>query len=200
MNQNNPNQPIIDFIRSYLHNEYKDDLRFIFQLDYENERGRCPWLRLPNVADAKTKSNIRAVTDPMRHFVFSSIFLYQIMVHITSWGDDVRFINFVGNNNYNGLLDRLEMPDFGLDIVKEYNGCFLRKKLDGLKALLNRYGLMTTFINDGYHRFLLACIFDVLQRMLQDELSCLDISGEECDHFIGCVNKRSRKILNALCK
>ena len=123
------------------------------------------------------------------------------MVHITSWGDDVCFVNSVGTNNYNGLLDRLEMPDFGLDIVKEYNGCFLHKKLDGLKELLKRYDLMTICVNDGYHRFLLACIFDVLQRMLQDELFCIEyISEKERGRFVDCVSRRSKKMLDALCE
>ena len=69
MSQNNPNQPIIDYIQNYMRNDYMDDLHFVFQLDYEREGGRRPWLTFENAADAKTKSSARAASDPMRHFV-----------------------------------------------------------------------------------------------------------------------------------
>ncbi len=210
MNQNNPNQPIVDYIQNYLRSEYMDDLHFIFQLDYKREDGRRPWLCEFNAADAKVKSNIRAVADPMRHLVFSAVFLFQLMANLTIWddmshngykapeedpyGDDMDY------KDYEEFHENSGWPDFGLDIWKEFSPQFSHNKHNDLKEVIDRYGLMTTFINDGYQRFLVACIFDVLLRLLHEELFDLEISIDVCDRIVDSTDEYSKRILATLFK
>jgi hypothetical protein len=63
---------------------------------------------------------------------------------------------------------------------------------------MDRYGLMTTVVNDGCHRFLLACIFDVLLMMLHQELFGLDISTDVCDRIVDSTDEYSKRILATL--
>lgn len=208
MNQNNPNQPIIDYIQNYMRNDYMDDLHFIFQLDYEREGGRRPWLTFENAADAKTKSSARAASDPMRHFVFSSIFMFQLMANLTIW-DDMSQKGYespdedpdddeMDYGDYEEFHENSGWPDFGLDIWKEFSPRFSQNKLNDLKEVMDRYGLMTTVVNDGCHRFLLACIFDVLLMMLHQELFGLDISTDVCDRIVDSTDEYSKRILATL--
>ena len=210
MNPNTSNPSVVDYIKNYLHNEYLDDLHFIFQLDYEREDERRPWLCDFNAADAKMKSNIRAVADPMRHFVFSSIFLVQLVSNIAIW-DDKSFNGYDRSKDgaCEDLMDfsdfvefhkRSKWPDFGIDIWKEFSPCFSQKKLDDMKEIMDRYGLMTTYLNNGYQRFLLACIVDVLQIMLLDELMDLDVSWKVCDRISERANEYSKSIFATLFK
>ena len=208
MSQNNPNQPIIDYIQNYMRNDYMDDLHFVFQLDYEREGGRRPWLTFENAADAKTKSSARAASDPMRHFVFSSIFMFQLMANLTIW-DDMSQKGYespdqdpdddeMDYGDYEEFHENSGWADFGLDIWKEFSPRFSQNKLNDLKEVMDRYGLMTTVVNDGCHRFLLACIFDVLLMMLHQELFGLDISTDVCDRIVDGTDEYSKRMLAAL--
>ncbi len=205
MNQNYLEQLTRDYIQNYLRNEYMDDLRFIFQKDYEREGGRRPWLTFENAADAKSKIDNRAETDPLRHFVFSSIFLYQLMAYITIKDDmnhngykspnEAAYEEFMDSDKFQEFLDHSGWPDFGLDIWQEFSAKYSQKKIDGLNELLDRYGLVIPFLN---YRFRLASVFDVLQRLLQEELFRLDISNDVKSRIVDCANENTQKMLSIL--
>ena len=205
MNQNYLEQLTRDYIQNYLRNEYMDDLRFIFQKDYEYENGRSPCLRDFNAADAKSKIDNRAETDSLRHFVFSSIFLYQLMAYITIKDDmnhngykspnEAAYEEFMDSDKFQEFLDHSGWPDFGLDIWQEFSAKYSQKKIDGLNELLDRYGLVIPFLN---YRFRLASIFDVLQRLLQEELFRLDISNDVKSRIVDCANENTQKMLSIL--
>lgn len=95
---------------------------------------------------------------------------------------------------------RSRWPDFGIDIWKEFSPCFSQKKLEDMKEIMDRYGLMTTVVNDGCHRFLLACVFDVLLMMLHQELFGLDISTDVCDRIVDSTDEYSKRMLATLFK
>lgn len=199
-----------DYIQSYMHNEYMEDLHFVFKLDYESAGRYRPWLNCNNADDAKTKSNIRAATDPLRHFVFSSIFLYHLITHITMW-DDMSHDDYKAPDEdpYNETLeyddfkefhDDLGWPDFGLDIWKEFSAKYSHEKLfpEGVKMIMERYGLMTTFLNDSLHRYLLASMFKAMHQILFDKLMDLDVSMDVTDRIAETVDENFKRFLTIL--
>lgn len=204
MNNQNNNQ---DFIREYLLKDYDRDLRFIFASDCESECSGRLWLKTGHLDEIKQKNCECAQADPARHFVFSGIFLYQLMTHLLLWDEmsqresespdgkgDPRYLHY---HKFASLLEHLGWPNFGLDIWKEFSDGFSQKKLffAGLEEIIDRYGLMAARPENNAYKFILACIFDALSGMLKEGLQLLDIPEEEKNSIFATAKEQSEKIL-----
>ena len=187
----NTNKLLSGFVQDYLSNDYKKDLQFIFERNDTMEKWLFRGLSEENLERIKLRNCTSSAENPLRNLIFSGVFLYQLMVHIVLWDD-------MGHNenckythkelyketfkydDYTNFLEKSGWPDFGLDIYLEFamensKDGFLP---DGVKKIMDRYGLMTSMRKDASHQFVLACVFKAMQDALQTEMWNLDVPEE----------------------
>jgi hypothetical protein len=204
---NNCGLVLEDFVQYYLRGDYDQDLHYIFETEYEPHCNGRLWLNSGHWDEIKRKNCECASADPIRNFVFSGIFLYQLMTHLLLWDEmtqkdfespngeaNPRYLNY---EKYVSLLEHLGWPGFGLDIWKEFSNQFSHKKLffEGLEEILDRYGLMTSRFGNDTYRFILVCIFNVMYGLLQEGVQQMDIPASQKRSILATAKDHSERIL-----
>ncbi|ACX74957.1 conserved domain protein [Fibrobacter succinogenes subsp. succinogenes S85] len=199
---------VFEFVQSYLSNDYKKDLQFIFE---KNETAEKWLLRGIDLERVKARNQASASEDPIRNFVFSGVFLFQLLVYIILWDDEVHnerckrtneepYENSFTYDNLVAFLENSGWADFGLDIYKEFTMAYPLCGLvpDGVHEVIDRYGLMKSMRKDCTHRFTLACVFLAMHGVLQTELKKLDIPDDVLERILCLARGYASEMLNRL--
>ncbi len=199
---------VLEFVQSYLSNDYKKDLQFIFE---KNETAEKWLLRGIDLERVKARNQACAAEDPIRNFVFSGVFLFQLLVYIILWDDVLHnekckrtnekpYENSFRYDDLIAFLEKSGWPDFGLDIHKEYSMAYPLCGLvpDGVHEVIDRYGLMKSMRKDCTHRFTLACVFLAMHGVLQSELKKLDIPDDVFERILCLARGYASEMLNRL--
>lgn len=199
---------MLEFVHSYLSDDYKKDLQFIFE---KNETAEKWLLRGIDLERVKARNQASASEDPIRNFVFSGVFLFQLLVYIILWDDvlhnekckrtnEKSYENSFTYDNLVAFLENSGWPDFGLDIYKEFTMAYPLCGLvpDGVHEVIDRYGLMKSMHKDCTHRFALACVFLAMHGVLQTELKKLDIPDDVLERILCLARGYASEMLNRL--
>ena len=168
----------IILIKKYLENEYKEDIKKIFNteprydgwfcIDYHNEL----WSEIQAKNLALSKEN------PDRHFVLSSVFLFHFAVTIAMWDE----CSYNQTFNYDGFKEFYEgltrWPQMHLTYWKEFTQRDSEEEflLADVKKILDRFCLMRNGIQNRTSEFMLSCIFTAMQGQLNDALLKWNVS------------------------
>ena len=204
---------VLEFVQSYLSDDYKKDLQFIFEKNDTAEKWLLRGLDLERV---KARNQACAAEDPIRNFVFSGVFLFQLLVYIIL-KDDVGhnercertqceltnnepYENSFTNDDLVTFLEKSGWPDFGQSIYKEFTMEYPLGGLvpDGVHEVIDRYGLMKSMRKDCTHRFALACVFLAMHGVLQSELQKLDIPDDVSERILCLARGYASEMLERL--
>ncbi len=165
-------------IKKYLENEYKEDIKKIFNteprydgwfcIDYHNDL----WTEIQDKNLALSKEN------PDRHFVLSSVFLFHFAVTIAMWDE----CSYNQTFNYDGFKEFYEgltrWPQMHLTYWKEFTQRDSEEEflLADVEKILDRFSLMRNGIQNRTSEFMLSCIFAAMQGQLNDTLLKWNVS------------------------
>jgi hypothetical protein len=168
----------IIMIKKYLENEYKEDIKKIFNteprydgwfcIDYHNDL----WTEIQDKNLALSKEN------PDRHFVLSSVFLFHFAVTIAMWDE----CSYNQTFNYDGFKEFYEgltrWPQMHLTYWKEFTQRDSEEEflLADVEKILDRFSLMRNGIQNRTSEFMLSCIFAAMQGQLNDTLLKWNVS------------------------
>lgn len=164
-------------IKEYLENEYKEDVKNIFDTEPRYDR----WFRIINNSvhwpEIRAKNSVLAKENPDRHFVLSSVFLFHFVVTIALW-DEISYNHTFNYDSFEEFFEITGSPEMHLNYWKEWTRQdseeeFLPKDVE---KILDRFGLMRNGVPNRSSEFMLSCIFSTMQGWLNDALLKWNVS------------------------
>jgi hypothetical protein len=168
----------IIMIKKYLENEYKEDIKNVFNTESRDDGWFCIDYHNDLWTEIQDKNLALSKENPDRHFVLSSIFLFHFAVTIAMWDE----CSYNQTFNYDGFREFYEKltgwPQMHLTYWKEFTQRDSEEEflLADVKKILDRFSLMRNGIQNRTSEFMLSCIFAAMQGLLNDALLKWNVS------------------------
>ena len=168
----------IIMIKKYLENEYKEDIKNVFNTEPRCDSWFCIDYNRDQWAEIQAKNLALSKENPDRHFVLSSVFLFHFAVTIAMWDE----CSYNQTFNYDGFKEFYEgltgWPQMHLTYWKEFTQRDSEEEflLADVKKILDRFSLMRNGIQNRTSEFMLSCIFAAMQGQLNDALIKWNVS------------------------